>query len=622
MKNILSTATKVAAVAFAASTFSFAGPGIADGAAKFIGNITQSGTAPGPNDQFTQLWNQATAENGCKWGSVEGTRGRYNWGACDAAYNWAKNNGGHFKFHALVWGSQYPGWLNGLSVDETKKAITAWFDAVKEHYPEIEMIDVVNEAIRTGNNSYHSPYGKNNNIIPALGGDNNGDYAFITTAFKMARERWPKAILIYNDYNTVQWNKDQGIQLIQTIKKNGAPVDAYGLQAHDMMSQGGGQGGTGGGGVCLNINTLKSITKEIWDKTQTPMFISEYDIATTDDNIQKQCYSEQISHFMENEHVAGITLWGYVYGHTWLDCNGKAPGCSGIIKDGKDRAAMAWLRDYLKTNKGVNTTGLPTGVLTTVDPEPQLPFKGEAIAIPGKIEAEDFDIPGVGRNEDGTSNDSYGDDSENHGDSDYRKGTGVDLYKKATGVIVGYNSEGDWLEWTVNVKEEGDYTMFAAVAAAGSTSSFQLSLDGKELTGVVSVPAATSGEENYDDYNKVSANVTLPAGKHILRMDVTGAWFDVDYFTFVKGKDATDPEPIVKDEPGTEAIPQVVKYDPNALQDYFVFDMHGVNLGVMSAYGFDGAAEILRSSADIKCSGVYLLRNRFTGEMQKIRIAR
>ncbi|MBR6317400.1 MAG: carbohydrate-binding protein, partial [Fibrobacter sp.] len=418
------------------------------------------------------------------------------------------------------------------------------------------------------------------------------------------------------------WNKDQGIQLIQTIKKNGAPVDAYGLQAHDMMSQGGGQGGTGGGGVCLDINTLKSITKEIWDKTQTPMFISEYDIATTDDNIQKQCYSEQISHFMENEHVAGITLWGYVYGHTWLDCNGKAPGCSGIIKDGKDRAAMAWLRDYLKTNKGVNTTGLPTGVLTTVDPEPQLPFKGEAIAIPGKIEAEDFDIPGVGRNEDGTSNDSYGDDSENHGDSDYRKGTGVDLYKKATGVIVGYNSEGDWLEWTVNVKEEGDYTMFAAVAAAGSTSSFQLSLDGKELTGVVSVPAATSGEENYDDYNKVSANVTLPAGKHILRMDVTGAWFDVDYFTFVKGKDATDPEPIVKDEPGTEAIPQVVKYDPNALQDYFVFDMHGVNLGVMSAYGFDGAAEILRSSADIKCSGVYLLRNRFTGEMQKIRIAR
>ena len=399
MKKIISTATKVAAFALAATTFSFAGPGLADGAAKFVGNITTRGQV---RSDFTKLWNQITAENECKWASIEGTRGRYNWSGCDAAYNWAKNNGGHFKFHALVWGSQYPNWLNGLSVDETKKAITAWFDAVKQHYPDLEMIDVVNEAIRTGNNNYHSGYGKNNNIIGALGGDNGGNYQFVTTAFKMARERWPKAILIYNDYNTVQWNKDEGINLINTIKKNGAPVDAYGLQAHDMMSQGGGAGGTGGGGSCLNINTLKSVVSEIWNKTQTPMFISEYDIGTDNDNIQKQCYSEQISYFMENEHVAGITLWGYVYGATWIN-NGN----SGIIKDnGGDRPAMTWLKDYLSKNKGVNTTGLNTGVVTPVEPVPQEPFKGSALAIPGKIEVEDFDKPGQGKNEDGTSNES------------------------------------------------------------------------------------------------------------------------------------------------------------------------------------------------------------------------
>jgi hypothetical protein len=106
----------------------------------------------------------------------------------------------------------------------------------------------------------------------------------------------------------------------------------------------------------------------------------------------------------------------------------------------------------------------------------------------------------------------------------------------------------------------------------------------------------------------------------------------VDYFTFVKGKDATDPEPIVSEEPGTDnpsvgdtsktVIGQKVQYDPNALQDYFVYDMHGVNMGVLSAYGFDGAREILRSSADVKSSGVYMLRNRFTGEMQNVRIVK
>ena len=615
MKKIISTATKVAAVALAASTFSFAGPGLADGAAKFVGNITTNGQV---RSDFGTYWNQITAENECKWASIEGTRGQYNFGGCRNAYNWAKQNGGHFKFHALVWGSQYPNWLGNLSVDETKKAITAWFDAVQKEFPDLEMIDVVNEAIRTGNNQYHSGY-TNTKIIQALGGDNNGDYTFVTTAFKMARERWPKAILIYNDYNTVQWNKDQGIQLIQTIKKNGAPVDGYGLQAHDMMSQGGGAGGTGGGGSCLSINTLKSTIEEIWNKTQIPLFISEYDIASTDDNVQKQCYSEQISYFMENENVAGITIWGYIYGNTWLDCNGTAKGCSGIIKNGQDRAAMTWLKDYLSKNKGANATGLATGDVTPVEPEPQLPFKGEAFAVPGKIEAEDFDIPGKGKNEDGTSNASYSDaDSQNHGDSDYRKDTGVDLYKKSGDrIVVGYNETGDWLEYTINVSEAGDYTFFAAVASANNTSSFQMFLDEKELTDKISVPQASSGEENYDDYNKVSANVTLPAGKHILRMEVTGNWFDVDYFTFVKGKGATDPEPIE-----TQIITNDIQLNQNTLQDYFVFDAHGVNLGIISGYGFDAAAEMLKSSSDIRNSGIYYLRNRTTGKMQSVRIAK
>ena len=584
--------------------------GLAENAAKFVGNITTNGQV---RSDFGQYWNQITAENECKWASIEGSRGNYNFSGCKRAYDWAKQNGGHFKFHALVWGSQYPNWLGSLSVDETKKAITAWFDAVQKQFPDLEMIDVVNEAIRTGNNQYHSGY-PNTKIIQALGGDNNGDYAFVTTAFKMARERWPKAILIYNDYNTVQWNKDQGIQLIQTIKKNGAPVDAYGLQAHDMMSQGGGAGGTGGGGSCLSINTLKSVLKEIWDKTQTPMFISEYDIASTNDNVQKQCYEEQITHFMENEHVAGITIWGYIYGSTWLDCNGTARGCSGIIKDGRDRAAMTWLKQYLASNTCVNTTGLETGIITPVDPEPQLPFKGEALAVPGKIEVEDFDIPGKGKNEDGSSNESYSDDSENHGDSDYRKGTGADLYKKATGVALGYNQEGDWYEWTIDVKKAGDYTVFASVATENSTSSFSLSIDGK-----VAVEKVALSGTSFDDFSNVKANITLPEGKHVLRMDVTGSWFDIDYFNFVEGKDAK--EPGSEEDPPISIQPQI-QYQAPRIGSYDVFDANGVRLGRMNAYSMSEAAQILKSSSDVKNNGIYMLRSVQNGAVKSVRISR
>ena len=592
----------MAAALLGGAVSSYAGPGLADGAAKFVGNITTRGQV---RSDFTQLWNQITAENECKWGSINTARGQFNWSGCDAAYNWAKQNGGHFKFHALVWGSQYPNWIKGKSASETKEIITEWFDAVAKHYPDLEMIDVVNEAIRTGNNNYHSDY-PSTNIIQALGGD-NGNYEFVAEAFRMARKRWPNAILIYNDYNTVQWQKNEGIDLIQKLKKAGAPVDAYGLQAHDMQVSGGQAGGQGGGGSCLNINTLKSAIEEIWTKTQIPLFISEYDIASNDDNDQKNCYSQQISYFMENEHIAGITIWGYIYGATWT-----SGGNSGIIRDGKDRPAMTWLKDYLSKNKGVNTTGLATGVLTPVEPEPQLPFKGEALAVPGKIEIEDFDIPGKGKNEDGTSNESYGDDSENHGDSDYRKDTGADLYKKATGIALGYNTTGDWYEYTINVAEAGDYTAIASVATEG-TGAFTLSLDGKSLA-----EFEVTGT-SYDEFSDVKKKVTLPAGKHVLRMDVTQQYFDIDYINFVKGE--------VSDNPGGGDEPPIsinskVRLESPVLAAYDVFDANGVRLGRMRAYSMSEAVQILKSTSDIKNNGVYMLRSVQNGAVKSVRISR
>ncbi|SOE45850.1 Carbohydrate binding module (family 6) [Fibrobacter sp. UWT3] len=236
----------------------------------------------------------------------------------------------------------------------------------------------------------------------------------------------------------------------------------------------------------------------------------------------------------------------------------------------------------------------------TTPPEPQKPFGGKAWAIPGKIEMENFDEPGTGR---GAGVDSYNEnDSENHGDSDLREGTGVDLYKKATGVIVGYNQVGEWLEYTVNVKEAGDYTMFAAVASANSTSGFQLSIDGENITDAIAVPQASSGEENYDDYNKVSANVKLPAGEHILRFTVTGDWMDIDYINFVAGKDAEDTDPLE----GTTAIKTVAQFNSFGSYTYRVFDLKGKQVGTVN---LDGAhvGDALRAAGFSK--GMYMLRS-------------
>ena len=470
---------------------------------------------------------------------------------------------------------------------------------------------MVNEAIWAGNN-YHSGYNKPANgaegistddpscggtyIIDALGGDRvvNGkhQYDFVKTAFEMARERWPEAKLIYNDYNTLSWQMNEGIEMIQTLLANGAPIDFYGQQAHDCKG--------------MSKSDFESKLTRIHNVTGLPLLISEYDIGEADDQKQKNDYANQIPFMWETEWIGGITIWGYINGATWAANTGI------MEKDGRKRAAMVWLEEYFANNldKGKNTTGSTT----PVEPEPQVPFKGTAWAIPGKIEAEDFDVPGKGRNEDGTSNASFGDDSENHGDSDYRKddASAVDLYKKATGVVVGYNAEGDWLEWTVNVAKAGDYTVFASVATENSTSSFSLSIDGK----VVAEKVALSGT-SFDEFAKVHTNVTLPEGKHILRMDVTGAWFDIDNFYFVEGKDAKDP-----DEGPGDAIRTNLRMETPVLADYDVFDMNGVRLGRMSAYSMNEAVNMLKNTRAIKIQGVYMLRSVKNGAVKSVRVTR
>ena len=116
---------------------------------KFLGNITTDW--PGSMDYdgfvFSEYWDQVTPENSTKWASIQGSSSSFNWNGSDIAYSYAKKKGFPMKFHCLAWGSQYPDWIKDLTAGERFKAIENWMDGVKEKYPDLEMIDVVNEAI-------------------------------------------------------------------------------------------------------------------------------------------------------------------------------------------------------------------------------------------------------------------------------------------------------------------------------------------------------------------------------------------------------------------------------------------------------------------------------------------
>ena len=159
----------------------------------------------------------------------------------------------------------------------------------------------------------------------------------------------------------------------------------------------------------------------------------------------------------------------------------------------------------------------------------------------------------------------------------------------------------------MNVKEDGDYTMYASVATDNSTAGFSLSIDDNKIADV-----AVSGS-SWDDFANVKANVSLKAGEHILRMTVTGDWFDIDYINFVAGKDAPETP---------TGLAGNVKLNVAKESTFDVFNLNGKKVASFTARNMAEASKLWQSGSiqgSEKAQGISLIRNRANGAMAKVR---
>lgn len=164
-------------------------------------------------------------------------------------------------------------------------------------------------------------------------------------------------------------------------------------------------------------------------------------------------------------------------------------------------------------------------------------FGGTALAIPGWIQAEDFD--------NGGQNVAYYDNSAGNSGGAYRS-TDVDISPTGSGgYAVGWIGAGEWLKYTVNVTASGTYTATARVASAGTGGTFHIEFNGTDKTGPMRVPN-TGGWQTYQD---LKANVSLSAGVQTMRIvfdtngSGTGAIGNLSAVQFTSGATTVSPTP-------------------------------------------------------------------------------
>ncbi len=164
-----------------------------------------------------------------------------------AQLNWAKRQGFTFRGHTLVWHSQTPGtafFRSGYTSTGTRLTKAKMTERMDNYIKEVirllhegwpgllTAMDVVNEAVndngadRTTDSEWYVTF---------------GDNSYLMKAFEFTR-KWtvaygePKIKLYYNDYNTHNSNKADGIVRICTPIFQAGLLDGIGMQDHDSNS--------------------------------------------------------------------------------------------------------------------------------------------------------------------------------------------------------------------------------------------------------------------------------------------------------------------------------------------------------------------------------------------------
>lgn len=195
-----------------------------------------------------------------------------------------------------------------------------------------------------------------------------------------------------------------------------------------------------------------------------------------------------------------------------------------------------WLErglDYVTQLQEVETEGSVTsdaayGGLTLRRVAPGDPIRGfvgstpdfAMNVLPMTIEAENYDYLAI----DGQSR-TYHDVSVGNSGGAYRPAEGVDLSPASEGgFAISDIDSGEWVTYTVSTPATGNYDIVIRYASTAPGGTIQLSFDGIDLTGVVSIPHGGNASTGASDWQNliVATDIPLSQGVQQLRLNFGG----------------------------------------------------------------------------------------------------
>lgn len=148
-------------------------------------------------------------------------------------------------------------------------------------------------------------------------------------------------------------------------------------------------------------------------------------------------------------------------------------------------------------------------------------YQGKPITIPGKIEAEDFNL--------GEPGEAYYDSDAGNSGSAYRITDNVDIQECSDtggGYNIGWTAPGEWMDYFVNVLETGTYELIFRIASESTGGSVNVLVDGVQ-TGSSLTFASTGDWQEYQDV--ILNDITLEAGFHTVRINIESGEFNLNY---------------------------------------------------------------------------------------------